>query len=89
MGEDIEMNATEKKELALSKIILIVLAVAGLIAVAWFAWILPGRQANKVNSYQACVDEGNPIMDSYPTQCRSKSGKLFTNPGQKVQQSPY
>jgi len=42
MGEDDEMNETEKKELALSKIVLIILAVAGVAAVVWFGWFAAG-----------------------------------------------
>lgn len=40
MGEDDEsMNEKEKRELAFSKIILIVLAVIGIAAVIWLGWI--------------------------------------------------
>jgi len=28
-------------------------------------------------TFQECVDEGNPVMESYPRQCRSKNGDLF------------
>jgi hypothetical protein len=38
MGEDDEMNETEKKELALSKIVLIILAVLGIGVVVWLGW---------------------------------------------------
>ena len=30
-----------------------------------------------VNSFNDCVKEGNPIMKSYPRQCRSLDGRLF------------
>jgi|GEM_PF-4771914 len=33
------MNAKEEKELALSKIVLILLIVLGLLAVLWFGWL--------------------------------------------------
>ena len=38
MGED-DMNEKEKRELALSEIVLIILAVAGLGVVIWLSWI--------------------------------------------------
>lgn len=33
----------------------------------------------KINSYAECVAAGNPVMESYPEQCRA-DGKTFTNP---------
>jgi hypothetical protein len=30
-----------------------------------------------VTSFEACVAAGNAVMESYPRQCRSKSGELF------------
>lgn len=41
MGEDdkdIPMNETEKRELALSEVILILLAIIGVCAVIWLGW---------------------------------------------------
>lgn len=31
-----------------------------------------------IASFQACADAGNPIMESYPRQCRTKDGRSFT-----------
>jgi hypothetical protein len=31
----------------------------------------------EVNNFNDCVKEGNPIMESYPRQCRSLDGRLF------------
>lgn len=30
-----------------------------------------------INSFEDCVAAGNPVMESYPGQCRSRSGELF------------
>ncbi len=30
-----------------------------------------------INSYQECVNAGNPIMESYPRQCNTQDGKHF------------
>jgi hypothetical protein len=84
MIEEEDMNETEKKELALSKIVLIVLAVGGLAAVVWFAWILPAQQAKNIDSFGECVSAGNPVQDSYPEVCTTAEGKRFTNPDQKA-----
>ena len=89
MGENIEMNQTEKKELALSKIVLVTLTLVGLAIIIWLAWIMPGRKDRGINSYEACVKAGNEILLSYPSTCQTKSGKHFTNPNEKVDQAPH
>jgi flagellar basal body-associated protein FliL len=83
MGED-EMNEKEKRELALTEIVLIILAVIGLAAMVWFAWIKPSNENSKINSYEACAKAGNPIQDSYPSVCVTSDGKRFSNPDEKV-----
>ena len=30
-----------------------------------------------INSFEECVAAGNPIMESYPEQCRTPNGKIF------------
>jgi hypothetical protein len=34
----------------------------------------------QVNSYQTCIDAGYPILESYPQQCKTPSGRTFTKP---------
>jgi hypothetical protein len=88
MGED-EMNEKEKKELALTEIVLIILAIIGLAAMVWFAWIRPNEaKSSDINSYKACAEAGNPIQDSYPSVCVTSDGKRFVNPDEKVS-NPY
>lgn len=31
-----------------------------------------------INSFEDCVTAGNPVMESYPPQCRTEDGELFT-----------
>ena len=57
------------------------LAVAALVLFIT-AWLLvelfPGPEAViKVSSFEDCVAAGNPVMESYPRQCRSADGQLF------------
>lgn len=73
------MNEHEKKELAISKILLVVLAVIGLAVVVWFAWIRPERQKVDVNSFDECVAAGNPVQESFPEVCVTPTGQRFTN----------
>lgn len=37
-----------------------------------------GAQQVSVSSFIECMNAGNPIMESYPRQCRSADGKTFT-----------
>jgi hypothetical protein len=83
------MNEREKKELAVSKIVLLVLAFIGILAVIWLAWIHPSSKnktdSSAVTSFATCIKAGNPVQDSYPETCVAKDGKHFTNPGQNIQ----
>jgi hypothetical protein len=76
------MNRREKRELALSKIIVVVAALLGLAAIVWLAWIRPAQKA-AVNSFTQCVDAGNPVQESYPEVCVTSTGERFTNPEQR------
>lgn len=37
-----------------------------------------------IDTYEECVAAGNPVMESYPQQCRA-NGQLFANPAQVSQ----
>jgi hypothetical protein len=80
------MNSKERRELAISEIILIILGVIGLAVVLWLAWFKP--TVRPVNSYESCIAAGNPIQDSYPSVCATKDGKRFVNPKEKVNSVP-
>ncbi|HEV7455054.1 MAG TPA: hypothetical protein VGO07_07390 [Candidatus Saccharimonadales bacterium] len=77
------MNPKEKKELAISEIVLITLGVIGLAVVLWLAWFRP-TDKKMVSSYQTCTAAGNAILDSYPSVCVTKGGQRFVNPKEKV-----
>lgn len=56
-------------------IIVLILLVLGLIA---FVIISNNAKASRtVNTFEDCVAAGNPVMESYPRQCRTSDGKLF------------
>ncbi len=42
-----------------------------------FSWGSDNRGLTRVTSFQECVDAGNPVMESYPRQCRSEDGVMF------------
>ena len=35
------------------------------------------RKDKSINSFQECVAAGNPILESYPAQCKTKDGRTF------------
>ena len=39
---------------------------------------------NLINSFEDCVSAGNPIMESYPRQCRTENGKHFVEEISKI-----
>lgn len=48
-----------------------------------------GTQRYQVTDYQTCADTGYPIMESYPEQCRTPSGRTFSNTPGKKPAIPY
>lgn len=40
--------------------------------------------APQINSYADCVAAGNPILESYPSQCRTPDGRSFVNPAEHI-----
>lgn len=49
---------------------IILLAIAGLSY--WF-----GGPAEKIATFAECAEAGNPVMESYPRQCRTPNGEVF------------
>ena len=39
---------------------------------------------SQINSFEQCVDAGNPVMESYPRQCTTKDGKHFVEEISKI-----
>lgn len=76
------MDEKEKKELAISKIVIIVLSLAGIFFIVWVAWIRPS-ESPEVDSFHACREHGYPVQESYPETCVGPDGTRFTNPQQE------
>jgi hypothetical protein len=58
------------------KIVLLLLLLAAGIFVAWREGTLPDARS-RASSFEECVRAGNAVMESYPRQCRMRSGKIF------------
>lgn len=52
-----------------------ILIILGLLALTE---IQNNNQNKTINSFEECVLAGNPILKSYPAQCKTKEGKTFT-----------
>ena len=49
--------------------------VVGLVVLTGCGPVNPGEDL--INSFEACVAAGNPVMESYPAQCMTPGGKSF------------
>jgi hypothetical protein len=59
----------------------IILATLFILVVGFFIlnnYIYNEKQADEINSYQACAEAGYPILESYPEQCQTPDGRTFT-----------
>lgn len=66
------MNKKEKKFYIWILIILLLIFIMGIV-VGFFAQqgIIFAGENSKINSFEECIDAGNPVMESYPRQCRT------------------
>jgi hypothetical protein len=65
-----------QKSLSLSVIAATILALLMGIAI-WFAFKSAPEDFSRITSFEECAAAGNPVMESYPRQCRSQDGQLF------------
>lgn len=54
-------------------------AVAFVIVIAIVLVAMQGAP-EPINSFEDCVRAGNPVMESYPPQCRTSDGRTFVGP---------
>lgn len=53
------------------------LAVAGILYLIMTPWELMRLERQAASSFEECLSLGNPVMESYPRQCRDELGNLF------------
>ena len=56
-----------------------VLTFAGIIIFRMSPKMAPLRPAPVITNFEECVAAGNPIMESYPEQCRTADGRVFVH----------
>jgi hypothetical protein len=85
---DNQTEPQQKTRCMLCKSIFVWLALAGLLV--YSVWMFMNRQplpppvsslspppAQSAANFDECIAHGNPVMESYPRQCRTPDGKLF------------
>lgn len=74
--------SVKQKSPSITVSLLFVVIACGLVFVGWYVWQQSNNKPGRVvDTFEACVSAGNPIMETYPEQC-SANGKTFTNPKQ-------
>lgn len=87
---DIQPQQPDQSRCPLCKSIFVWLAIAGLLG--YLFWMFFNRQPippsvsvsspgaspmQSATNFEECIAQGNPVMESYPRQCRTPDGKLF------------
>jgi hypothetical protein len=62
--------------------------IIGIVILLLIAAILAILTKNKITSFEECVLAGNPVLETYPEQCMTSEGEIFTNPNQKPLTEP-
>jgi len=55
----------------------IVTICGGMVYYAWVMTTLETRPVASITSFEGCVAADNPVMESYPRQCRTTDGRIF------------
>lgn len=72
----------EMKSWQLMVLAVVLMAIAGVLL--YVSEIGARHRAKSITSFDECVAAGNPVMESYPEQCRSQDGRTFVNPRQQA-----
>ena len=59
------------------KTISIILVLIAIATGSYYYWAHRGTSYAEINSFEECSTQGNPIIESYPRQCRTKDGRTF------------
>jgi hypothetical protein len=52
--------------------------IALLVVLGYLAFVFDIPYSSKVTDFASCVSAGNPVMESFPRQCRDREGTLYT-----------
>lgn len=79
------MNPSTKTTSLIGILIVLVIVAGLLLALSQTA---KEQRMLSIQSYQDCVQAGYPVMESYPSQCRTPDGRLFVNPNEQAPMPP-
>ncbi|MSU56484.1 MAG: hypothetical protein EXS51_04250, partial [Candidatus Taylorbacteria bacterium] len=48
-----------------------------LLAIAGVSYWFGGKNTMPLSSFSECAEAGNPILESYPRQCKMENGRVF------------
>jgi hypothetical protein len=60
------------------KVMLVIIVAAAVFIAAWLFMRPATEPAAVITNFEECVAAGNPVMESFPRQCRTADGSLFT-----------
>ena len=66
-----------KKSIKKHKVLLTVMLLLGIAGWIYLSTHAPGLS---IKTYEECVASGNPVMESFPAQCRTPDGRTFMQP---------
>lgn len=61
----------------MSNIVKIIIGIAVVAVLAYAAFAFDIVYKDKIDDFATCAAAGNPVMESYPRQCRDKEGNLY------------
>lgn len=77
------MNKFQHKKIYIIAVAIFCLALISGIVILLVISNTAQKKSTEINSFQDCVDAGNPVAESYPEQCFA-DGKSFSNPAQSA-----
>ncbi len=75
------MDSKKQKFINIKSVLAVLMAIFVVVAIIclnfWFAKKEANAPTREIASFEECAAAGNPIMESYPAQCRTSEGKTF------------
>lgn len=66
-----------------TRMLIVLLVILSIIGIALWS-VSKHFEVAAINSYADCAKAGYPILESYPSQCRTPDGRSFVNPDEHV-----
>jgi hypothetical protein len=60
------------------KLLLVVLIGILTLVIALVLWAVFNKSTREINSFEDCAKAGYPVLQTYPAQCKTPDGRVFT-----------